>query len=207
MTHSAPDSDRERFEGYYAAQKPPWDIGRPQRPFMEAGDTIHGRVLDSGCGTGELALWLAERGCQVTGVDFLDGPLVAARSKAADRGLDVNFLQMDALASGEIPERFDAVTDCGLFHVFDDAARAAYVAALTRLLEPGARVFLLCFSDAEPGTNGPRRVGEAELRRAFGLGWVVESIEPARFEVLPGIPGAEFTPGGAKAWFATIRRA
>jgi SAM-dependent methyltransferase len=207
MTHSAPESDRERFEGYYAAQKPPWDIGRPQRPFMEASDTIHGRVLDSGCGTGELALWLAERGCQVTGVDFLDGPLVAARSKAADRGLDVNFLQMDALAIGEIPERFDAVTDCGLFHVFDDAARAAYVAALTRLLEPGARVFLLCFSDAEPGTNGPRRVGEAELRRAFGSGWVVESIEPARFEVLPGIPGAGFTPGGAKAWFATIRRA
>jgi SAM-dependent methyltransferase len=207
MTHSAPDSDRERFEGYYAAQKPPWDIGRPQRPFMEAGDAIHGRVLDSGCGTGELALWLAERGCQVTGVDFLHGPLVAARSKAADRGLDVNFLHMDALASGEIPERFDAVTDCGLFHVFDDARRAAYVAALARLLDPGARVFLLCFSDAEPGTNGPRRVSEAELRRAFGSGWAVESIEPARFEVLPGIPGAEFTPGGAKAWFATIRRA
>jgi cyclopropane fatty-acyl-phospholipid synthase-like methyltransferase len=114
---------------------------------------------------------------------------------------------MDALASGEIPERFDAVTDCGLFHVFDDARRAAYVAALARLLDPGARVFLLCFSDAEPGTNGPRRVSEADLRRAFGSGWVVESIEPARFEVLPGIPGAEFTPGGAKAWFATIRRA
>jgi hypothetical protein len=50
-------------------------------------------------------------------------------------------------------------------------------------------------------------VSEADLRRAFGSGWVVESIEPARFEVLPGIPGAEFTPGGAKAWFATIRRA
>ena len=125
MTHSAPESDRERFKSYYATPKPPWDIGRPQRPFMEAGDTIHGRVLDSGCGTGELALWLAERGCRVTGVDFLDGPLVVARSKAAERGLEATFLEMDALAIGEIPERFDAVTDCGLFHVFDDAARAA----------------------------------------------------------------------------------
>ncbi|MEI7781326.1 MAG: SAM-dependent methyltransferase, partial [Planctomycetota bacterium] len=46
------DPPRDRFEGYYAAPRVPWDIGRPQRPFVEAGDAIHGRVLDSGCGTG-----------------------------------------------------------------------------------------------------------------------------------------------------------
>ena len=207
MTHSAPQSDRERFRNSYAAPQAPWDIGRPQRAFVEAGDAIQGRVLDIGCGTGDLALWLAGRGCTVTGVDFLEQPLAAARRKAGERGLDVTFLTMDALAVGEIPERFDAVTDCGLFHSFDDVARADYVSALGRLLEPGARVFLLCFSDAEPGTHGPRRMSEAELRRAFGPGWAIESLEPSRFEVLPGIPGAEFTPGGARAWFARVRRA
>jgi SAM-dependent methyltransferase len=200
-------SYRDRFAGYYAAPRAPWDIGRPQRAFIEAGDAIHGRVLDAGCGTGNLALWLAGRGCTVTGVDFLEQPIAAARGKAAERGLAATFLQMDARAIGEIPERFDAVTDCGLFHTFDDEGRAAYVATLEKLLEPGARLFVLCFSTAEPGTHGPRRVGEEELRRAFGGGWVVETIEPARFEVVPGIPGAEFTPGGARAWFATIRRA
>jgi hypothetical protein len=81
------------------------------------------------------------------------------------------------------------------------------VAALAKLLEPGARVFILCFSPAEPGEHGPRRVSEAELRAAFAVGWEVESIEPARFEVVPGIPGAEFTPGGAHAWFTRVRRA
>lgn len=199
-------AELDRFAGYYAAPRAPWDIGRPQRAFLEAGDAIHGRVLDAGCGTGDLALWLAERGCTVTGVDFLEQPLATARRKAADRGLAVNFLQMDARTLGEIPERFDAVTDCGLFHVFDDEGRTAYVAALEKLLEPEARVFLLCFSTAEPGTHGPRRVSEDELRRAFGAGWAVEALEPARFEVVSGIPGAEFTPGGARAWFATIRR-
>ncbi len=206
-SNASSGSDRDRFAGYYAAPRAPWDIGRPQRAFIEAGDAIHGRVLDAGCGTGDLALWLAERGCTVTGVDFLEQPLAAARGKAAERGLAANFLRMDARAIGEIPERFDAVTDCGLFHTFDDEGRAAYVTALEKLLEPGARLFVLCFSTAEPGTHGPRRVAEEELRRAFAAGWVIEAVESARFEVVSGIPGAEFTPGGARAWFATIRRA
>lgn len=206
MTHDAPVPQRDRFAGYYAAPRAPWDIGRPQRAFVEAGDRIRGRVIDLGCGTGDLALWLAERGCAVTGVDFLEQPLDAARRKAAERGVAVNFLRMDAVDVGEIPERFDAATDCGLFHTFDDAGRKAYVGAVKKLLEPGSRLFLLCFSDAEPGTHGPRRIGEGELRGAFSSGWEFESIEPARFEVVPGIPGAEFGPGGAHAWFAVVRR-
>lgn len=197
---------RERFAGYYAAPRAPWDIGRPQPAFVATADRITGRVLDVGCGTGDLAIWLATRGHAVTGIDFLAGPLAVARAKAAAAGVAVNFLEMDALAVGEIPERFDAVVDCGLFHSFDDPRRSAYVAALARLLEPGSRVFILCMSEAEPGTHGPRRVTAAELRAAFASGWVVESVAPARFEVVPGIPGAEFTPGGAHAWFAVIRR-
>ena len=196
----------ERFSAYYA-DRPPWDIGRPQEAFVAASDLIGPRVLDAGCGTGDLAIWLAGRGHAVTGVDFLPGPIAEARAKAAAAGVAANFLAMDALAIGEIPERFDAVTDCGLFHSFDDARRSAYVAALAKLLEPGARVFLLCFSPAEPGEHGPRRVSEEELRAAFSSGWVVEAIDPARFEVVPGIPGAEFTPGGARAWFTRVRRA
>lgn len=203
----------ERFAGLYAAPRPPWDIGRPQRAFVEAGEAIArrtdgtpARVIDIGCGTGDLAIWLAGQGCAVTGVDFLDKPLEAARAKARASGRMVNFLRMDALAVGAIPERFDAATDCGLFHSFDDAGRAAYVSALAKLLTPGARLFVLCMSNAEPGTHGPRRVHEQELREAFSRGWDIESIEPARFEVVPGVPGAEFSPGGAYAWFVTVRR-
>ena len=199
-------SAEARFSDYYAAApRPPWDIGRPQAAFVAAADRIGPRVLDIGCGTGDLAIWLAGQGRVVTGVDFLAEPIERAREKAA-AGVAATFLKMDALAVGEIPERFDAVTDCGLFHTFDDAGRAAYVAALTRLLEPGARAFILCFSPAEPGDHGPRRVSEAEIRTAFRDGWTIESIEPARFEVVPGIPGAEFSPGGAQAWFTQVKR-
>lgn len=206
MTSEPQPLSPDVFAAHYAQPKAPWDIGRPQVAFVAAADRIGPRVLDIGCGTGDLAIWLAERGRAVTGIDYLEQPLALARAKAADRGVAVNFLRIDALAAGEIPERFDAVTDCGLFHTFDDAARAAYVRGLARLLEPGGRVLVLCMSTAEPGTQGPRRVSEAELRAAFRDGWEVESLVPARFEVVPGIPGAEFSPGGAHAWFAVIRR-
>src|SRR5437016_13225526 len=50
--------------------RPPWDIGRPQPAFVElvqAGELNQGRVLDVGCGSGENARYLAERGFSVIG--------------------------------------------------------------------------------------------------------------------------------------------
>lgn len=62
--------DRTTFENLYAG-KAPWDIGKPQKPLIEVADQISGSVLDAGCGTGDTALFLASRGHQVTGIDFL----------------------------------------------------------------------------------------------------------------------------------------
>lgn len=206
MTDSIPPLTRQTFQGAYDSQKAPWDIGRPQKAFVDAADHIRGRVLDIGCGTGDLALWLAEQGCTVTGVDFLPKPLEMARRKAAERGLPVTFVNADATKVHELGGAFDAVTDCGLFHVFDADGRAAYASSLRNLLAPGAKVFMLCFSDDEPGTQGPRRISQNDLRSAFSDGWRIESIEPARFESVAGVPGAEFTQGGARSWFVVIRR-
>ena len=197
--------DRTTFENAYSGQAP-WDIGRPQKVFIDAADRVSGSILDAGCGTGENALFFAGRGHKVTGIDFLAEPINRAKRKAAERGLTATFLVMDALALKNLPEVFDSVIDSGLFHVFNDDDRRRYVDGLSTVLRTGGRLFLACFSDEEPGTQGPRRLSDKEIRDAFTDGWVVESIEPARFEVRPDLKDISFSAGGPKAWFVTARR-
>lgn len=200
-----PVHGRSSFENLYAGQ-PRWEIGRPQKAIIDVADQITGSILDSGCGTGENALFFAERGCKVTGIDFLAEPITIAKRKAAERGLRATFLVMDALAIKELPEVFDNMIDSGLFHVFSDDDRRRYVKGLATVLKPGGRLFLLCFSDAEPGTQGPRRVSRKEIEDAFANGWVVESIEPSRYEVRPDPNDDSYKHGGPKAWFVVVRR-
>jgi len=197
--------DRGTFESAYAGQAP-WDISRPQKAFVDVAGRIAGAVLDAGCGTGENALYFAARGCRVTGIDFLEEPIRRAKRKAAERGVRVVFRVEDALSLKDRTERFDNAIDSGLFHVFGDEDRRRYVVGLWTVLKPGGRLFLLCFSDEEPGTVGPRRVSKGELHAAFHEGWSVESIEPSRFEVRPDLKDLPFSDGGPKAWFAVVRR-
>src|SRR5262249_13741352 len=187
--------DRATFEDLYAGPAP-WDIGRPQGQFVAIADRVVSPVLDAGCGTGEHALFLASRGHRVIGIDFVGEAVRRARAKAAERGLKVEFLVKDATTLADWGERFASVIDWGLFHVFSDDDRRRYVAGLARVLEPGGRLFLACFSDEEPGNEGPRRVSRQELYDAFADGWEVESVQPARCEVRPDFTEMKFSEGG-----------
>lgn len=190
-----PVPDRSTFESAYTGQAP-WDIGRPQKAFVDMADRITGSILDAGCGTGDNAIFFAGRGHRVTAIDFLTEPINRAKQKAAERGLTATFLVMDALALKELPEVFDSVIDSGLLHVFSDEDRRRYVEGLASVLKPGGRLFLLCFSNEEPGEQGPRRVSRHKIKDAFAEGWVIESIEPSRFEVRPDLKDISFSEGG-----------
>lgn len=196
---------RETFESMYTG-KAPWDIGKPQKVFVEAANQVVGSVLDAGCGTGENALFFAQKGHSVVGIDFLEFPVQEAKRKAAERGLKVEFLRVDALTLATFDRKFDSVIDSGLLHCFSDDDRVRYVTGLAHVTKAGGRLFLMCFSEEEPGTMGPRRVSQQELRAAFSKGWTIEVVRPVRFETVPDLKDFTFSEGGPKAWFAVIRR-
>jgi SAM-dependent methyltransferase len=182
----------------------PWDIGRPQPEFARLAEAglLTGQLLDAGCGTGEQTLLAARHGADALGVDIAPRAIEQARAKAAERGVPAQFEVASALYLAELGRAFDTIIDCGLFHTFDDADRAKYVISLAGVLRPGGHCYLMCFSDRQPGTLGPRRVRQDELRAAFADGWVVESIAAAAFDVTRGFDGTT-----VQAWLADLRRA
>lgn len=197
---------RESFQEAYSHEGPlPWDIGRPQPPFIQVAEQMRDPILDAGCGRGDAALYLAKRGHQVLGIDFIEEPIRLARQRAAERDLDVAFESRDALELGSWTAKFRSVIDCGLFHGFHDENRTRYVAGLAHILEPGGKLFLMTGREGEP-RNMPR-VSEQEIREAFADGWEIESVEPVEYELNPDF---EFPDGPfeepAKGWFSVIRR-
>ena len=174
-------------DSYLAEAAPPWDIGRPQPVFQQLADDglFVGALLDSGCGTGEHTLLAAALGADAFGADLSSVAIDIARRKAAERGLDVQFEAGDILELSLPEQRFDTVLDSGLFHSFDDNDRVRYVDVLGRASKPGAHLYLMCFSDRQPGDWGPRRVTRAELETAFAEGWSIERLEPSTFTLNP----------------------
>jgi len=188
------------FEAFYSGT-PPWDIGRPQPAFQALADAgeIRGRVLDAGCGTGEHALMAARMGLDATGIDAAPTAILIARGKARERCLEARFLVGNVLELPALGQPFDTVLDSGLFHVFSDSDRAAYVASLSAAIAPGGRYFMLCFSDRQPGESGPRRVTQDEIRASFQKGWQVDAIDPVKLDTTLG-------PDGVFAWLSRITR-
>ena len=199
---SAPSSGWD--ESYTGSSPAPWDIGRPQPAFVRlAGEgLLRGRLLDSGCGTGENTLMAAAKGADALGVDVAAPAIERARAKAAERGVSARFEVASVLDLGRLGLTFDTIIDSGVFHVFDDADRARYVISLASVLEPGGALYLMCFSDSEPGDWGPRRVRRDELTDAFSDGWTIVDITADSFDINP-VMGA----GTVQAWLTVLRRA
>jgi SAM-dependent methyltransferase len=200
--------DQQLFEQMYEGQAA-WDTGRPQPDIVKLAETglVRGSVLDVGCGTGENVLYLAARGHDCWGIDFVPVAIERAKAKAAQRAIVAQFIVGNALELSKQGRQFDTVIDCGLFHTFADEERPVFVQSLAEILRPGGLLHILCFSDEEPGTYGPRRVTQREIRDSFHDGWKVRRIEATQFEAIERPDGPRHSPGGPKAWLATIERA
>jgi SAM-dependent methyltransferase len=202
---------RERFNEAYENRSAPWVIGGPQPAIvaLEQTGVLSGKVLDAGCGLGEHTILLAGLDYDVLGIDFAPNAIEQARANAAAKGVDARFEVADAMNLGAEP-RYDTIVDSALFHVFDDADRARYVASLHTALRTGGLVHVLALSDAGRGF-GPQ-VSEAQIRDAFADGWDLEALDTTTYRGVVGEAHAEAlglavgTRVDEPAWLARARR-
>lgn len=171
---------REFWDERYAASHRVWS-GRPNARLVEhAADLTPGTALDVGCGEGADAVWLAQRGWEVTGLDLSQVALDKARRHAEDAGVAdrTTWVQADLRAGDPLPGPFDLVS---AFYLHVPAADFARVyAALADAVAPGGALLAVGHhpDDAASGLRNP------ELARLlFSPENVTAVLDPAVWDV------------------------
>lgn len=174
------------FDAVYATA-PNWDIGRPQRAFVyiEENGFVRSPVLDVGCGTGELSLFLARRGHDVLGIDVAPRAIEQARGKARWRRIDAHFLVWDALHADAFVEAglsFRTVVDSAMFHLLADRERERFVDVLGTILDPGGAYFVLGDARSDPTSGYGISPGELRARFNASSGWELLFVVETAYE-------------------------
>jgi SAM-dependent methyltransferase len=167
--------DEQSFEERYQATDALWS-GRPNRQLVaEAADLSPGTALDVGCGEGADAIWLAERGWQVTAVDFARTALERGRAQAESRGPEVagRIRWVHADVTAQLPgDGYDLVS-AQFMHLPPEPRRSLF-ARLAAAVAPGGTLLVVGhdLSDIAAGAHRP-----PEPERFFTAGEAAESLD------------------------------
>lgn len=184
----------ERYQ-QQAVETMPWfypELDDDLAQALDARGIRSGSALDLGTGPGTQAIQLAQRGFDVTATDLSDAAIRLASARAEAQEISITWQQDDILSS-RLVGPFDLVFDRGCFHVLPPERRPDYVATVAGLLRPGGFFFLKCFSQLQPGTQGPNRFTPAQIQSTFSGELEVVSISETVYQgTLDPLPRALF---------------
>lgn len=190
----------QRFAERYDEGRVPWDDPAPPPEIIALADSLPpGRMLDLGCGYGRAVIFLAQRGWQGVGVDFVPAAIDEARRRATAANVSdsASFYVAAATGLSFLSPPFDLAIDVGCMHSFTEDMLVAYRDELVRLLSPGGLYLLFAHlrDEAEPESDeGPRGIPEAELRRLLNDHFALEQVER-------GVTQVEDRPPWNSGWF------
>jgi SAM-dependent methyltransferase len=193
-----------RFKERYRAGETPWDIGRADGNLVRTVTTAPVapcKALDIGCGTGDNAIWLAQQGFHVLGVDTAEAAIEKAKKKALEAGAQCTFMVSDILTSRIEGAPFGFVFDRGFLHILDSDEERSRCAEIVSgyLGNDGQWLSLLGNADerrnARPGP--PQRTARD----------IANAVEPY-FEILSLVSGHfdSNVPSPPRAWICLMRK-
>jgi cyclopropane fatty-acyl-phospholipid synthase-like methyltransferase len=134
-----------------------------------------------GCGAGANAIYLAQKGFEVTGVDYAVAAIDKARARAKEAGVQVDFIVDDLTDLQHVLGTFDFLLDYGVLDDLRLHQREPYVRNMLPLTHPGSRYLLWGFEYPMrwwerflPFYDIPFESGEIEGR--FGAYFEIEKI-------------------------------
>ncbi len=131
-------------------------IREPNRFLVAVAETMPpGRALDLACGAGRNAVWLAEHGWQVTGVDFSPVALAAARRLAGEHRVALDLVEADVVGWLPPVATFDLV--CVMYLHLPVAERRAVLQGAGAALAPGGTLLVVAHDrrNLDEGYAGP----------------------------------------------------
>jgi len=161
-----------RFTEHYLKGQVPWDDVLPPPEVQNLVATLpQGRALDLGCGYGRTSIYLAQKGWQVDGVDFVPQAIAEAKRRAtiAEVLAQIQFYVGSVSDLHFVKGLYDLAIDIGCLHSLNTLLQNAYRDELLRLLRPGATYLLfarLRNLDDDP-VDGPSGMEEADLQALF----------------------------------------
>jgi SAM-dependent methyltransferase len=171
--------EQPSWDERYGGHDPVWS-DRPNAVLVvEASDLPPGRALDVGCGEGRDAIWLAERGWQVTAIDFSEAGLARAARHAAERGVAdrIEWRHADLRRWTPDGEQWDLVTSCFL-HLLDDGMLRA-TGRMAEAVAPGGTL-LVAGHHPDDAHTGLRWSMPGVLFTADEL---APALDPDRFQI------------------------
>jgi cyclopropane fatty-acyl-phospholipid synthase-like methyltransferase len=166
----------EQLERRYATGDVPWDDPLPPPEVQETvASRTPGRALDLGCGYGRTTIYLARRGWEVDGVDFVALALAEAERRAGEASVFAAFHNSSVTEISFLAPFYDVAIDVGCGHNLDAAGWHAYHDCLRFLLRPGALFMLFSRLGGEEagaaGDSGPGGLDEPAFLRLFANGF------------------------------------
>jgi cyclopropane fatty-acyl-phospholipid synthase-like methyltransferase len=171
---------KDDWQTHYDNDDLRWDLGQVAPPIVrlwEEKKLLPGRAIIPGCGQGHEVVFLAEKGFQVTGLDYAPGAVELLSRTLKEKNLQANILSQDFFQLDENHNaQYDLMLEQAFFCAISPSMRSVYVETATRILKKGALLAGLFYETGEEG-GPPFNTSPSDILDHFSDAFHIETLE------------------------------